>query len=74
LLSAQNSFLTAWVDYEVQRLNLDFDLGTMRLDAQNNWIDPGPIEPERTAKGTEPPRAPLPEEIPPPQPMPLEVE
>ena len=74
LLSAQNSFLTAWVDYEVQRLNLDFDLGTMRLDAQNNWIDPGPIEPERTAKGTEPSRAPLPEEIPLPKPMPLEVE
>jgi len=74
LLSAQNGFLTAWVDYEVQRLNLDFDLGTMRLDAQSNWIDPGPIEPERTAKGTEPSRAPLPEEIPLPKPMPLEVE
>jgi outer membrane protein TolC len=46
LLAAQNSFLSAWVDYEVQRLNLDFELGTMRLDAQGNWIDPGPIMPE----------------------------
>jgi len=41
LLNAQNSLLDAWVDYEAQRMNLDFDLGTMRLDSQGQWIDPG---------------------------------
>ena len=43
LLSAQNQFLSVWVDYEVQRLNLDLDLGTMRLDDRGIWIDPGEI-------------------------------
>ena len=32
LLNVQNDFLSVWVDHEVQRLNLDFDLGTMELD------------------------------------------
>jgi hypothetical protein len=45
LLSAQNSFLAAWLNYEIQRMNLDFDLGTMRLDENGMWIDPGPIQP-----------------------------
>jgi outer membrane protein TolC len=45
LLSAQNSFLAAWLNYEIQRLNLDFDLGTMRLNENGMWIDPGPIQP-----------------------------
>ncbi len=78
LLSSQNEFLDAWVDYEAQRMNLDFDLGTMRLDAQGNWIDPGPIEPTKTAAGKdqpdELPQAPMPEEIAPPEPIPLKME
>ncbi len=41
LLSVQNDFLSVWVDYEVQRRSLDLDLGTMRLDAEGNWINPG---------------------------------
>jgi len=41
LLAVQNDFLSVWVNYEVQRRNLDLDLGTMRLDAEGNWIDPG---------------------------------
>jgi outer membrane protein TolC len=45
LLSAQNSFLAAWLNYEIQRMNLDFDLGTMRLDENGMWIDPGAIQP-----------------------------
>ena len=32
LLNVQNDFLSVWVNYEVQRINLDFDLGTMELD------------------------------------------
>jgi hypothetical protein len=41
LLNVQNDFLSVWVDYEVQRLGLDFDLGTMQLDDRGMWIDPG---------------------------------
>ena len=43
LLRAQNSFLAIWVNYEAQRMNLDLDLGTMELDDQGMWLDPGPI-------------------------------
>jgi hypothetical protein len=32
LLNVQNDFLSVWVNHEVQRLNLDFDLGVMQLD------------------------------------------
>ncbi len=46
LLSAQNEFLGLWVDHEVDRINLDLDLGTMQLDADGAWIDPGPITAE----------------------------
>ena len=42
LLSAQNAFLNVWVDQEVQRLSLDFDLGTMQLNQEGMWIDPTP--------------------------------
>jgi hypothetical protein len=32
LLNVQNDFLSVWVNYEVQRLSLDHDLGIMELD------------------------------------------
>jgi hypothetical protein len=44
LLSTQNDFLGVWVSYEVQRLNLDFEMGTMLLDDRGMWIDPGPVQ------------------------------
>jgi len=44
LNDAQNSYLSTWVQYEVLRRNLDFDMGTMQLDALGEWIDPGPID------------------------------
>jgi len=47
LLSAQNEFLGVWVDYEAQRMNLDLDLGTMELDQQGLWLDPGPVTSQR---------------------------
>ncbi len=47
LLSAQNSFLSIWVNYEAQRMNLDLDLGTMQLDEHGMWVDPGPITGDR---------------------------
>ncbi|MDA0810322.1 MAG: hypothetical protein O3B68_20200 [Planctomycetota bacterium] len=43
LLDAQNDFLNVWVNYEVLRLLLDFELGTMELDNDGLWRDPGPI-------------------------------
>ncbi len=46
LLSVQDDFLSVWVNHEVQRVGLDFDLGTMRLNSKGQWIDPGPITAE----------------------------
>jgi hypothetical protein len=43
LLDAQNDFLNVWVNYEVLRRLLDFELGTMELDDAGLWRDPGPI-------------------------------
>lgn len=45
LLNVQNDFLSVWVNYEVQRIYLDYDMGTMLLDDRGMWIDPGPIRP-----------------------------
>ncbi|MCO6455440.1 MAG: hypothetical protein J5I93_09090, partial [Pirellulaceae bacterium] len=46
LRNAQNDFLSVWVNYEVLRRTLDFNLGTMQLDDRGLWIDPGPIGPD----------------------------
>jgi hypothetical protein len=43
LLNAQNDFLSVWVNYEVQRRVLDWNLGTMQLDHDGLWIDPGAL-------------------------------
>ncbi len=51
LLTAQNDFLSVWVTYEVLRNTLDFNLGTMQLDTEGMWIDPGPISPEQGYPG-----------------------
>lgn len=82
LLNAQNQFLDVWVGYEVRRRNLDFDMGTMQLDAEGMWIDPGPFKSSndpRTEQSLaadeldEVDKIPLPEleEIPPPQAEPV---
>ena len=39
LLNVQNDFLSVWVDHEVQRLRLDFDLGIMELDGHGLRIE-----------------------------------
>lgn len=44
LLQVQNDYLSVWVNYEQQRMELDLDLGTMQLDDQGLWIDPGPVD------------------------------
>jgi outer membrane protein TolC len=43
LLEAQNEFLDGWVGYEILRMMLDFQLGTMRVDDSNLWVDPGEV-------------------------------
>jgi hypothetical protein len=43
LLDAQNNFLSVFVNYEVQRRQLALDLGTMKLDPEGIWLDPGSI-------------------------------
>ena len=45
LLNSQNSLLNIYVNYEVVRRGLDFDLGTMELTPEGLWIDPGKISP-----------------------------
>ncbi len=44
LQNSQNSFLSTWVSYEVLRRGLDFDLGTMQIDENGYWTDPGKID------------------------------
>jgi hypothetical protein len=41
LLNVQNDFLSVWVNTEVQRLGLEFDLGVMELDAAGLRRDAG---------------------------------
>lgn len=41
LLNVQNDFMSVWVNYEVERMSLDFNLDTMQLDEEGLWIDPG---------------------------------
>lgn len=43
LLDSQNDFLSLQVGYDVVRMVLDFELGTMRTDRDGLWVDPGAI-------------------------------
>ncbi|MGE0608579.1 MAG: hypothetical protein AB7O62_15900 [Pirellulales bacterium] len=43
LLSTQNDYLSVWVNYQVLRIQLDMDLGTMQIDERGLWVDPGEI-------------------------------
>lgn len=61
LLNAQNDFLSVWVNFEVLRLGLDYELGTMELDDRGLWVDPGAIRGGRTV---EPAAEPLPPGVP----------
>lgn len=54
LLSAQNSFLNVWVNYEVVRRGLDLDLGTMELTPEGLWLDPGTIRVDTVGAGRAP--------------------
>ncbi len=65
LLSVQNDFLSVWVNYEVLRRGLDMDLGTMRIDAEGIWVDPGPIDEGFLQAVSEPCRGCEPDRLPP---------
>ena len=43
LLNSQNTLLNIFVNYEVIRRSLDFDLGTMQITPDGMWLDPGPL-------------------------------
>ncbi|MCH2370188.1 MAG: hypothetical protein MK324_06615 [Pirellulales bacterium] len=43
LQGAQDGLLAVWVGYEINRSQLDLALGTMQIDENGVWIDPGPI-------------------------------
>ncbi len=66
LLNAQNSLLRIWLEYEIERMSLEFDLGVMPLDEQGTWpldeqgmwIHSDYLEGDRGA--AEPPESPLP--------------
>ena len=45
LQGTQDGLLGVWVGYELNRGQLDFLLGTMTLDEDGVWIDPGAIGP-----------------------------
>jgi hypothetical protein len=47
LLDAQNDFLSMRVGYDVLRMVLDFELGTMHTGQDGLWTDPGPINESR---------------------------
>lgn len=51
LLNSQNTLLNIFVNYEVIRRSLDFDLETMQLTPDGFWIDPGAITPETLGGG-----------------------
>ncbi len=40
----QNGFLNVWVQFEVLRQNLDYDLGTMQIGPDGAWLDPEVID------------------------------
>ena len=44
LNNVQDQYVQAWVQYEVLRRSLDFDMGTMTLDPLGQWTDPGVID------------------------------
>ena len=73
LRDAQDDILSVWVNYEVQRAMLDLNLGTMELDAEGEWVDPGPIGLEFGYPARPPevdPDDPQVGAIPPPEPVP----
>ena len=62
LQGAQDALLAVWVGYEINRSQLDFALGTMQIDENGIWIDPGAIGAIHGYPSQEPPNTPSDEE------------
>tara|TARA_R110002096_G_scaffold114770_7_gene248817 strand:- start:4375 stop:6939 length:2565 start_codon:yes stop_codon:yes gene_type:complete len=58
LLDAQNDFLSVWVSFEVLRMLLDYELGSMRLDDAGLWVDPETMTAESLFAATLDPQTP----------------
>lgn len=58
MLSTQNQFLNTWVNYQTVRMQLDLNMGTMQLDANGRWIDPGIISKDRQGPSSGRPTSP----------------
>jgi len=43
LVQNQQALINVWGNYEVTRRQIDYEMGTMRLDDRGFWIDPGPM-------------------------------
>jgi hypothetical protein len=72
LLASQNRITSEWVGYEILRMTLDLDLGTMELDDRGIWIDPGTVRQTPTGgelPGDFPPIPPFEELLPPGRPQ-----
>jgi hypothetical protein len=64
LLSARNSLISSWIDYEIQRITLFKDFDLMNIDARGVWTNddrvptidgrPAPITPDPVGAPTEP--------------------
>ena len=46
LLNSQNTFMTTWLEYQVQRMALLLQMGLFEIDERGRWIDPGKINSE----------------------------
>ncbi len=33
--------MSVWINFEVERMNLDYNMDTMQIDSEGLWIDPG---------------------------------
>ncbi|GAB5405617.1 MAG: hypothetical protein Aurels2KO_38480 [Aureliella sp.] len=42
-LDTQGTLIGTFVNFEALRRSIDLDLGTMQIDAEGLWIDPGPL-------------------------------
>lgn len=55
LTNTQNEFLNTWIACQTQRMMLDLNMGTMKLDEKGRWIEPGTVTEERQDTGIQPP-------------------
>lgn len=50
-LDTQGTLIGTYVNFEALRRSIDLDLGTMRVDAEGIWVDPGPIRVDTVGGG-----------------------